>query len=214
MRCLLCSRQSPGSHFPDAQVEVVYGPPDEPLVASRWFSAFHVEPIVNFVEVRSACGDNCYIGASLRHGTIPEKGRARTENFLAASCAWAEFDGAGDAERIDAVLKEKRLQPAFVITTGTTPCLRQHLYFRIKGGIDDSEKLKAVNRALRDLLGTDDATDAIRIMRLGGCVNYPTEKKKRERGYVAELVTVKIAQQPREYSIEELPTRMISQWSG
>jgi len=40
-------------------------------------------------------------------------------------------------------------------------------------------------------------------MRLGGCINYPTAKK-RERGYVAELTTVKHAQQPREYSIEEL----------
>jgi hypothetical protein len=56
---------------------------------------------------------------------------------------------------------------------------------------------------LRDLLGSDDVKDPIRIMRLGGCVNYPTEKK-RERGYVAELVTVKIAKQSREYSIEEL----------
>jgi hypothetical protein len=98
-------------HFPEAQIEVVYGPPDESLVASRWFSAFDVETIVRFVEVRSAHGDNCYIGASLRHGPIPEKGRARTENFLAASCAWAEFDGAGDAERVDAILKEKDCSP-------------------------------------------------------------------------------------------------------
>jgi len=140
----------------------------------------------------------------LRKGPIPKKGRARTENFLAASCAWVEFDGAGDAERIDAMLNERRLQPAFVITTGTTPCLRQHLYFRIKGGISDPDRLKAVNSALRDLFGSDDVSDAIRIMRLGGCINYPTEEKQLERGYVAELVAVKIKQQPREYSVEEL----------
>jgi hypothetical protein len=57
---------------------------------------------------------------------------------------------------------------------------------------------------LRDLFGSDDVSDAIHIMRLGGCINYPTEKKQRERGYVAELTTIKIAQQPREYSIEDL----------
>jgi hypothetical protein len=90
-----------------------------------------------------------------------------------------------------------------VITTGTTPWLRQHLYFCIKGGITDAATLKAANSALRDLLSSDDVTDAIRIMRLGGCLNYPT-KKKRDRGYVAELVTVKVAKQPREYSVEEL----------
>ena len=65
-------------------------------------------------------------------------------------------------------------------------------------------KLKQINTRLRNLFGSDDVTDAIRIMRLAGCVNYPTEKKQRERDYVAELVTVKVAQQPREYSIEEL----------
>src|SRR5262249_9578616 len=133
----------------------------------------------------------------------PEKGRAKTENFLAASCAYAEFDGAGDAERIDAILKERRLEPAFIITTGTTPFLRGHLYFPIKGGITDPVKLKQINTRLRDLFESDDVTDPIRIMRLGGCVNYPTEKKQ-ERGYVAELVTVKVAQQRREYSIDEL----------
>ena len=106
-------------HFPNAQVEVVYGPPNKPLTTSKWFSAFDIETIAGFVEVRSARGDNCYVGAGLRQGPTPKKGRARTENFLAASCAWAEFDGAGDAERIDAILKEKQLQPAFVISTGT-----------------------------------------------------------------------------------------------
>jgi hypothetical protein len=186
--------------FPDAQIEVVYGPPGV-FTDSRWFPAFNLKAIVDFVEVRNANGDNVYIGAALRKG--PEQGRARTENFLAASCAWAEFDGAGDAERIDEIIKEHRLEPVFIITTGTTPCLRGHLYFGIKGGITDAVMLKEINGRLRDLFGSDDVTDAIRIMRLGGCINYPTAKK-RERGYVAELATAKIAQQPREYSIEEL----------
>ena len=189
--------------FPDAEIEIVYGAPDEKLTTSRWFSALHIEEIVGFVEVRVDRGDNIYVGASLRKGPAPEKMRARTENFLAASCGWAEYDAAGDAERIDRILKEKQLKPAIIVTTGMMPCLRQHLYFRIKGGITDPGKLKAVNTALRDLFDSDPVTDAIRIMRLGGCINYPTEKK-RERGYVTELVTVKIAQEPREYSIEEL----------
>jgi putative DNA primase/helicase len=189
-------------HFPDAQIEVVYGPPGV-FTGSRWFSPFDPKTIIDFVEVRNAHGDNVYIGAALRKGAVPEKGRAKTDNFFAASCGHAEFDSAGDAERIDAIIKEQRLEPAIVVTTGTTPCLRGHLYFRIKGGITDAAMLKEINSRLRDLFGSDDVTDAIRIMRLGGCINYPTEKKH-ERGYVAELVTVKIAQQPREYSIEEL----------
>ena len=167
--------------FPDAEIEIVYGAPDEKLTTSRWFSALHIEEIVGFVEVRVDRGDNIYVGASLRKGPAPEKMRARTENFLAASCGWAEYDAAGDAERIDRILKEKQLKPAIIVTTGMTPCLRQHLYFRIKGGITDPGKLKAVNTALRDLFDSDPVIDAIRIMRLGGSVNYPTEKEARAR---------------------------------
>jgi hypothetical protein len=124
--------------WPDAQIEVVCGPAGV-FTGSRWFSAFDLKAIAEVVQERNACGDNVYVGASLRKGPIPEKGRARTENFLSASCAWIEFDSPGDAERIDAMLDEKRLQPAFVITTGTTPCLRRHLYFRIKSGISDPD---------------------------------------------------------------------------
>jgi len=188
--------------FPHAEIEVVYGPPGN-LSASRWFSAFDLKTIIDFAEVRAANDDNIYVGAALRLGPIPEKGRAKTENFLAANCAWVEFDAAGDAERIDVILKQRQLAPALVITTGSTPHLRQHVYFRIKDGVTDAATMKAVNQALRDLLGTDDVTDAIRIMRLAGCINTPTEKK-RERGYIQEIVTVKIVREPREYTADEL----------
>jgi hypothetical protein len=187
---------------PDAEIEIVYGPPGS-LWNSRWFSAFDLKPIAEFVEVRNDCGENCYVGAALRRGPVPEKGRAKSENFLAASCAWIEFDGAGDAERIDAICKTKGLKPAIIVTTGTTPCLRQHIYFKIAGGIGHPGHLKAANNSLRDLLGSDDVTDAIRIMRLAGCINTPT-KDKSERGYVRELVTIKVAREPRQYSVDDL----------
>ena len=170
-------------HFPDAQIEIIYGPPGV-FTVSRWFSAFDLKAIAGFAEVRNAAGDNIYVGAALRHGSAPEGGRANGQNFLAAQCAWCEYDGAGDHERIVAICKEKQLEPAIIATTGTVPDLRQHLYFRIKGGITDAVKLKQVNTWLRDLFGSDNVSDAIRIMRLGGCINYPTAKK-RERGYVA-----------------------------
>jgi AAA domain len=190
--------------WPDAQIEVVYGPPGV-FTSSRWFSAFDLKTVTDFVEMRSAHGDNIYVGAALRHGSIPESGRANAEqNYLAAQYAWCKYDGAADHERIVAICRDKHLEPAIIVTTGTIPHLRQHLYFRIEGGIVTTGEQTAVNEILRDLLGADDVKDPIRIMRLGGCMNYPTEKKQRERGYVAELVTVKIAQQPREYSIEEL----------
>jgi hypothetical protein len=189
--------------YPDAQIEIIYGPPGV-FTDSRWFSAFDLKAIIDFVEARSACGDNVYVGAALRRGPVPESGGANAEqNYLAAQYAWCEYEGAGDRERIIGICKERGLEPAIIVTTGTTPYPRDHLYFRIQGGIASTAKQKAVNQALRDLLGTDDVHDPIRVLRLGGCVNHPTEEKVK-RGYVAELVTVKAAQQPREYSIDEL----------
>ena len=104
---------SPGfaHRWPDAQIEVVYGPPSV-FTGSRWFSAFDLKTIIDFAELRNTYGDNVYIGAALRKGPVPEKGRANVHNFLAASCAYAEFDGAGDAKRIGAIMKEQRLEPA------------------------------------------------------------------------------------------------------
>jgi RecA-family ATPase len=189
-------------HYPDAQIEIVYGPPGR-FDQSRWYSAFDIKTVVNFVEVRSASGDNIYVGAALRHGSIPETGRAKTENFLAAQHARCEYDKAGDHERVVAICKNKGLEPAIIVVTGTVPHMRVHLYFKITDGITDAAMLKEVNTALRGLFDSDEVTDAIRVMRLAGCINTP-DKDKRERGYVTELVTVQIARDPRGYSIEEL----------
>lgn len=186
--------------YPDAMVEIIYGSPGN-LWNSRWFSAFDLKTIAEFAEVCAANDNNVYVGASLRMGPVPESGRANTGNFLAASCAWIEFDDEGDAERVDSILRREFVPPSIIVTTGTVPHLRQHLYFRINGGISDHAKLKAINTALRDLFGSDDVTDPIRVMRLAGCVNTPTIKKS-ERGYVTEVVTVRLA--PGEYSADEL----------
>ncbi|MGX9431190.1 MULTISPECIES: AAA family ATPase [Bradyrhizobium] len=189
--------------WPDAQVEIIYGPPGD-FTKSRWFSAFDLKTIVDFVEVRSACGDNIYVGAALRHGSVPESGRANAGNYLAGQYAWCEYDGAGDEERIVAICKDKHLEPAIIVTTGTTPHPRRHLYFRIKDGAITSAAQEAVNVTLRDLFNSDNVKDPIRIMRLGGSFNTPTPEKRKVRGYIREIVTVQVAREPREYSTEEL----------
>ena len=44
-------------HWPDAQIEIVYGPPGV-FTGSRWFSAFDLKTIIDFVEACNASGDN------------------------------------------------------------------------------------------------------------------------------------------------------------
>jgi hypothetical protein len=142
-------------------------------------------------------------GVAVRHGDTPPFGRATDMEFLASNFAWAEFDGAGDYERIAGIIETRQLEPALVVTTGTTPHLRQHIYFSIKGGIADGVKLRAINKALQELLGSDNVQNPGRVMRLAGTVNYPTPKKQ-ERGYVAELVTFMLDREPHRYNADQL----------
>jgi putative DNA primase/helicase len=174
----------------ESWIEIAWSDPaDGQLNRARKFSAFDLNPVIDFAERKNAAGCNVYVGAALRRGEMPAKGRANDDNFQAAAFAWAEFDGAGDDERIAAILKEKRLTPALVVTTGLVPNLRAHLYFAIDDGADRA-KVVAALKSLKALLGSDNVDNASRVMRLAGTINFPTEKKL-ERGYIPELVTLR-----------------------
>jgi hypothetical protein len=142
---------------------------------------------------------------ALRRGDTPPFGRASDKDFLASNFAWVEFDGAGDYERIADIIEAVQLEPAIVVTTGTTPHLRQHIYFSIEGGITDGDKLRAINKSLQELLGSDNVQNPSRVMRLAGTISYPPPKKQ-ERGYVAELVTFLSKREPHRYTADQLAT--------
>ena len=99
-------------------------------------------------------------------------------------------------------MKTNNLTPAIVVTTGTIPYLRRHLYFKLDGAVTP-EKLKAANTALCKLLGSDKVQDAPRVMRLAGTINYPKPDKV-GRGYVAELTTLHINKDAPAHSTDEL----------
>ncbi|MET3968071.1 AAA family ATPase [Bradyrhizobium sp. S3.9.1] len=194
-------------HFhPDAWIEIAYGHPEaggKPDKAKR-FSVFEHEVAVEFAEVTNKAGRNVYVGVALRHGDTPRKsnGRASGENVLVASHAWAEFDNAGDAERIEAILRKKDLATSMTVVTGRTPHLRAHLYFKLEDRLT-LEELKSANTELKTLLGSDDVQNADRVMRLAGTINHPT-KDKQARGYIPELVTLDVRPNAPTYRLEEL----------
>jgi hypothetical protein len=175
---------------PDAWIEIAYGRPEGKLNAAANFSAFDVEKAVAFAVKKNKAGYNVYVGAALRQGEKPKMGRADGDHVLDASHAWAEFDGEGDAERIDAILKGHNLTPAMVVTTGTVPHLRAHLYFKLNGAVTPA-KLEAANTSLMKLFDSDVVWNADRVMRLAGTVSYPSPKKK-AKGNVPELTTLLI----------------------
>jgi hypothetical protein len=50
--------------------------------------------------------------------------------IISARYPWYEYDDTGDAERVYALCETNMLWPAIIITTGTVPDQRDHLYFR------------------------------------------------------------------------------------
>jgi hypothetical protein len=190
--------------YPDSWIEIAYGRPDGKLNAAGNFLPFDadIEDAIDFALEKNAAGNNVYVGAALRHGQPGSTGRASRDNVLDASHAWAEYDAAGDDKRINDVLKANHLTPAIVVTTGTVPHARRHLYFRLDGSVT-ADQLEAINTALCELLGSDAVQDPPRIMRLAGTVSYPSPKKK-AKGYITELVTIQSNPTAPNYKIEAL----------
>jgi len=175
----------------DAWIEVAYGlaATGGAVHEARNFSVFDLQEAAEFAEAQNIAGYNIYVGPALRQGEWPPDGRASDKHVVTSAYAWIEYDGAGDDERVQRTLRELTLHPRLIVTTGTVPYLRRHLYFKLDGTVTP-EQLRAANTALRDLLDSDAVQNPGRVMRLAGTVNYPPPKKQ-DRGYVAELVTLK-----------------------
>ena len=190
--------------WPDAWFEIAFGDGTTGGVnAAETFSVFELKPAVEFAEMKNRAGCNVYVGPALRQGERPPFGRASDKLVVTSAYAWAEFDRAGDDRRISAILKERGLTPAMVITTGTIPNRRAHLYFKLEGEVTPDE-LRGANTALYKFLDSDQVHNTSRIMRLAGTINHSTEKKRQERGYVTELVTLHLNPEARAYSVAEL----------
>jgi hypothetical protein len=188
--------------YPDSWIEIAHGRPDGPLNKAGNFPAFAPEAAVDFAIKQNAAGNNVYVGPALRHGVASATGRANKANVLDSSHAFVDYDAAGDDERIQEVLKGKPLTPAIVVTTGTTPHYRRHLYFRFDGDVTP-DQLEAANASLKHLLGSDDVQNADRLMRLAGTINFPSPDKQK-RGYITELVTIRSNPTAPAYKIDAL----------
>jgi hypothetical protein len=190
-------------HYPDAWIEIAYCRPNDPLNKAEIFSAFDLEAAAKFAFDINMRGSNVYVGAALRHGEKPKSGRANDTHFLAARYVWAEYDNAGDHERITAILKAEGLQPALGVVTGTIPHQRWHIYLQTAQPITEADEIKSGNKALKELFNSDDVENPSRVMRLAGTVNYP-KADKRAKGYETELTALHVKRDAPSYSVEAL----------
>jgi hypothetical protein len=190
--------------YPHAGIEIAWGNPtykDGAVNQARIFSVFDLETAAAFAVKKNAAGNNVYIAPALRAGTHKE-GRAKKDAVITAAFGWAEYDGAGDADRVARLCKANMLWPAVSVVTGTVPDRREQLYFGVEG-VPTPADLDAMGAGLIKLLGTDCVFNADRVMRLAGTVNWPTPDKI-SRGYIAELTKLRLVPEASRYSIEHL----------
>jgi hypothetical protein len=190
------------SHFPDALIEIAHGPPGD-VDKARLFSVFKLDEATEFAIAQNLKGHNVYVGPALKHPHTAPFGRTNDKDFLASLWSWIDNDAAGEVERALSEAKRLNVEPGMLVGTGATPHVRAHTYFNLAEVVTDGEVLRAINKGLNKCFGGDSVQAPSHVMRLAGTVNYPTEKK-RARGYVAEVVTLKVAKSPPMHSVEKL----------
>ena len=204
--------------YPDAWIEIAYANPAAGggLRAAEQFSAFQLEAAGDFAEAKNKRGFNIYVGVALRQGETPatSNGRASGENVLTACRAWTDFDGEGDAERVEAILKDEA-HPAGGSGhhRDDTAFRRFQVHFELaakpsEDGLDPGNptpaELTAVNTALRDLAWRRRRPERRSRDAAGGHRRPIRRPAKVERGYVPELVTLRVIDHSRAYSVAEL----------
>lgn len=190
--------------YPDAWIEIAYAWPatGNDITQAVHFSPFDLAKAADFAEQQNRAGYNIYIGPALRKGATGPNGRSSDANYLDTAYAWADFEAEGDYTRVSKILKEKKLLTAMLVMTGTVPHERAHLYFKINGSVTAAQ-IKSANTALKTLLSTDDVQNPGRLLRLAGCVSYPSPIKT-AKGYVPELVTLHIRKKTEAYAADHI----------
>ena len=127
-------------------------------------------------------------------------GSASDTDIIAARYLWADCDdplAAGNVLRFDGP------KWTAAVKTGTIPDTRAHVYWELSEWCYDLDQWRAMQTTIAAHFASDPAViNPSRIMRLAGTITYPAAKK-RERGYVSELVTLNT-----DYSEPRLPVTL------
>lgn len=141
--------------------------------------------------VMNGHGINAYAVVNPVDGTkqLPPGKRASREDIVASFFQWADADDAQAADNIKSFVGPKC---TFHVLTGTQPCARPHVYWELEEPTRNLDAWERTQKAIAATLKTDSSvTDAPRIMRLAGTINWP-KPQKRAKGYIAELTTLRI----------------------
>ena len=156
------------------------------------FRLNQIDEAVQHAEAMNAAKANIYMCINaidpIKAEDIPAGKAAKDTDILAAFYCFADADTKGAMENIMSFAGPKFTMS---VKTGTTPFARGHAYWELEEPCQNMDAWKEVQKSIAASLQTDAAViNPSRIMRVAGTVSWPN-KKKQEKGYVPELVTMR-----------------------
>jgi hypothetical protein len=156
------------------------------------FRLDQIDEAVQHAEAMNAAKANIYMCINaidpIKAQDIPAGKAAKDTDILAAFYCFADADTKGAMENIMSFAGPKFTMS---VKTGTTPFSRGHAYWELEEPCKNMDAWKEVQKSIAASLQTDAAViNPSRIMRVAGTVSWPN-KKKQEKGYVPELVTMR-----------------------
>ena len=169
--------------------------------SSKKFSCDQIPEAIEFSREMNINRKNIYVTINPINSDAGQ--HAKDENV---SFAYFNFADADDLAGVEALRRFSEIKkPDFAVITGNSPHLRAHTYWRLKQPCSNMELWRETQKRIALNCKTDAAViNPSRIMRVPGTISYP-DKKKRAKGYIEELVTLKIDPSP-------MPLVDISRW--
>lgn len=176
--------------YQDGCIEIAYGNAHNVPNMAKSFCISDLDEAVKFACEKNSDGRNVYVvGAVLDPNRESLEGRSNDDDFYATKVVWADIDNADSVETIRQ--RYEKLPPSKIVVTGREPNTRAQLWWTLQEPIADAEELREVLDGLAVNLGGDPMVkNPTSLMRLGGTVNWQTEKK-RSRGRRVEMTEVK-----------------------
>lgn len=132
-------------------------------------------------------GQNVYVGVNPRKPGLEPTKSATDKDIECCFFSFADLDG---EESINIAMDGMPIQNTFTVNTGSVPTRRVHLYWEHETPCQNLVAWGDTQSGIANYFKGDRVIDPRRIMRLAGCVSYPT-KKKAEKGYIPEIVSIK-----------------------
>jgi P4 family phage/plasmid primase-like protien len=180
--------------YPDGLIEIRCLCPNSNPAAAKLFEITEngIEAATEFATERNASGKNVYVGVNPRKPGTPRLGAASAEGVEIAFHCFGDLDSEESTDRLLEFLAEESEENrySFAVTTGEIPSTRVHIYWALEEPARNLNSWRDVQRGIATHFAGDSVIDPPRIMRLAGTVSHPDAKKK-DRGYVPELVTIR-----------------------